>query len=129
MKLIEIIAILIQIESGGVDHAIGDNGDALGCLQIHAIYVADVNRIFHTHYTHHDALDREKAIEMTELYLMHYSDAGRLGKEPTVEDVVRMHNGGNNGWKKDCTIKYWEKFKAERLRLEFDKPNVVATLE
>ena len=118
MKLIEIIAILIQIESGGVDHAIGDNGDALGCLQIHAIYVADVNRVFHTHYTHHDALDREKAIEMTELYLMHYTTKERLGREPNVMDFVRNHNGGPNGYKKASTQKYWEKFKKHRRYAE-----------
>lgn len=114
MKLIEIIAILIQIESGGVDHAIGDNGDALGCLQIHAIYVADVNRVYHTNYTHKDALDRKKAIEMTQLYLMHYATKERLGREPHIQDFVRIHNSGPNGYKKDCSIKYWNKFQKHR---------------
>jgi hypothetical protein len=114
MKLIEIIAILIQIESGGVDHAIGDNGDALGCLQIHAIYVEDVNRIYKTNYKHRDALDRKKAIEMTQLYLMHYTTKERLGRQPHIQDFVRNHNGGPNGYKKKATIKYWEKFQKAR---------------
>ena len=32
---------LIAVESGGNDHAIGDNGLAYGCLQLHAAYVQD----------------------------------------------------------------------------------------
>lgn len=100
--------ILIQIESGGVDHAVGDNGKALGCLQIHAICVEDVNRIYRTNYKHYDALDREKAIEICKLYLMHYGDG------LTVKQVVKIWNGGPEGHKKEATKKYWEKFKKAR---------------
>ena len=29
-----------------------------------------------------------------------YATKARLGHEPTVEDVARIHNGGPDGWKK-----------------------------
>ena len=40
-----LIPVLIHVESGGDVNAIGDMGEAVGCLQIHEIMVDDVNRI------------------------------------------------------------------------------------
>jgi hypothetical protein len=44
---------LMVVESNGDCSAVGDDGKALGCLQIHACVVEDVNRIYGTSYDWH----------------------------------------------------------------------------
>ena len=111
MSYLKLIMALIAVESGGDDNAIGDGGKALGCLQIHAIYVRDVNRIAGTEYTHTDAFDRVKSITMTGIYLAHYGKRYTriTGKPVTYEVLARIHNGGPDGWKKPATLKSWKK--------------------
>ena len=41
-----------------------------------------------------------------------YATAARLGHDPTVQDIARIHNGGLNGYKMDATVHYWESVKA-----------------
>lgn len=112
--IVSLLALLILVESNGDDKAIGDNGKAKGCLQIHKIYVDDVNRIYGTKFTHDDCFDRAKAMEITKLYLLHYGKhyEKKTGKKVTLESLSRIHNGGLNGWKKEATLKYWLKVKA-----------------
>ena len=45
----KLITSLVQVESRGNSNAIGDNGKAIGCLQIHKGVVEDVNRIYGNH--------------------------------------------------------------------------------
>jgi len=101
----KLIPALIAVESRGNNHAIGDSGKAVGCLQIWPIMVEDVNRISHMHYTFADRYDREKSIEMCRIYLNHYAT-----NKPD-EYAARIWNGGPQGYKKDSTKKYWEKVK------------------
>ena len=105
----QLILAIIQVESSGNDMAVGDNGKAYGAMQMHAIYVDDVNRISAYKYKHEDAFDRGLAIEMFFLYTKHYATEERLGREPTMEDIARIHNGGPDGWKKESTVPYWNK--------------------
>ncbi len=56
--LSNLISALIIVESSGNDLAIGDNGRALGPLQIHRGVVQDVNRITGSHYRHQDMTNR-----------------------------------------------------------------------
>ena len=66
-------SLLITLESGGDCSAIGDNGRAVGCLQIHEIYVHDVNRIYKTKYRWpEDCYDLGKSIDISREYLEHY---------------------------------------------------------
>ena len=97
------------VESGGDVDAIGDGGDAVGCLQIHMCVIVDVNRVYGTNFTSQDRYDKFKSFTIAELYLTHYASVKRLGHEPTLEEYARMWNGGPNGHKKDSTIKYWQK--------------------
>jgi hypothetical protein len=115
MSLFKLILALIAVESGGDLAAVGDNGKALGCLQLHAIYVEDVNRIYKTSYKHEDAYDMNKATDIAVKYLMHYGKVyeNKTGHEATYEVLARIHNGGPNGWKKKATLKYWQKVKKE----------------
>ena len=104
-----------QVESGGDANAIGDNGNAVGSYQIWKIYVDDVNRINRIGYTdkysdpiQYDYNDRKSKYlsrYMVKTYLTHYGG--------TVEEMARKHNGGPTGHKKEATVKYWLKVKAE----------------
>ena len=107
--IVLLLPALIQVESSGIDSAVGDNGRAVGCLQLWQIYVRDVNRIAGTDYVYDDRYDRKKSIEMTKIYLRHYGSEKRLGHKPTLQDLARIHNGGPNGYKNPKTLKYWRK--------------------
>jgi hypothetical protein len=104
-----LLAALIAVESGGRTHAVGDGGKAVGVLQIHPITVRDVNRIAGTSYQLSDRLCPAKSRAMATIYLNHYASAKRLGREPRLEDMARMWNGGPNGHRKTATLGYWAK--------------------
>lgn len=105
MNLGPLIAALITVESNGNDMAIGDNGRAIGALQIHKAVVVDANRIAGTSYTHQQMTNRIAARRVCEIYLSHY------GKGCSTEQLARRWNGGPTGDRKSATITYWNKVK------------------
>jgi len=118
MGLLQLILILVSIESNGNNNAIGDRGRAIGCLQIHKIFVDDVNRILKRKaFTYADRKDRNKSIRMAIIYLRHYGTVykKRTGRDASIEVLVRMFNGGPRGYKKPQTNKYYKRFNNERL--------------
>ena len=99
-----LISALIIVESSGNDQAIGDNGRAVGPLQIHRGVVLDVNRITGSHYRHQDMTNRVAARAVCEAYLKHY------GRGKTTEEQARIWNAGPQGHKKKtATQAYWLK--------------------
>jgi hypothetical protein len=103
-----LIPALIKVESNGNNFAIGDRGNAVGCLQIWKIVIDDVNRILkEDKYTYTDRLSRKKSIEVCRIYLTHYA------KDKTEEQAARIWNGGPRGHTKEATKKYWEKVRKE----------------
>ncbi len=112
-----LILALISIESNGDDLARGDKNQAYGCLQIWSVYVQDANQYAGTSYAHKDAFSREAAIAMFRAYMARYANERRLGRPVTAEDIARIHNGGPNGYRKPATEAYWQKVKAELLRM------------
>ena len=107
-KLIDAIC---KVESNNGMYIAGDNGKAIGCLQIWKNVVDDVNKYSKVKYTYADRYDKVKSYEMFKLYIGHYATQKRLGRKPTNEDMARIWNGGPNGYKKTSTIKYWNKVK------------------
>ena len=106
--LSNLITALIAVESSGNDLAIGDNGRAVGPLQIHRGVVLDVNRFTGSHYRHQDMTNRAQARAVCEAYLTHY------GKGKNTEEQARIWNGGPQGHKKKtATQAYWAKVKKE----------------
>jgi len=103
-----------QIESRGNANAVGDNGRAIGCLQIWQAVVTDTNRIAGTSYSHADAFDRIKARQIASIYLNYYGK--RIGHAPTEQDYARIWNGGPRGHRKTATLSYWNKVKKELAR-------------
>ena len=89
----------------------GNDGE-LGPLQITKQYVDDVNRITGTSYSYYDRGAAGACYGMMWIYWDHYATVERLGHEPTMEDLARIHNGGPNGWKKASTKQYWRKVEA-----------------
>jgi len=107
MNLTNLISALMLVESSNNDLAIGDQGRAIGCLQIHKAVVLDVNRITGSHYRHQDMTNRVQARAVCQAYLTHY------GRGATTEQLARRWNGGPTGDRKAATVAYWAKVQKE----------------
>jgi hypothetical protein len=107
MNLTNLISALIAVESGGRDSAIGDQGRAIGPLQIHRAVVTDVNRITGAHYRHSEMTNRTIARKVCQAYLEHYA------RGATDEQAARRWNGGPTGDRKTATLGYWRKVEAQ----------------
>lgn len=116
----ELIAAMIQHESKGDDNATGDkyykktgklkpaSEWSYGSLQISPSCIKDYNKWYKTKFVAKDCQgNRELSIKVCIAYIDHYATAERLGHIPTDEDKARIHNGGPDGWKEECTNKYW----------------------
>jgi hypothetical protein len=103
--LFNLISALIMVESSNNDLAIGDQGRAIGCLQIHRAVVLDVNRITGSHYRWEAMTNRAQARAVCAAYLTHY------GRGATTEQLARRWNGGPTGDRKSATEAYWAKVK------------------
>ena len=103
MNLNNLISALMIVESSNNNLAIGDQGRAIGCLQIHRSVVLDVNRITGSHYRHQDMTNRAAARAVCQAYLTHY------GRGATTEQLARRWNGGPTGDRKTATVTYWRR--------------------
>jgi hypothetical protein len=111
ITLMQIILAIIAVESGGNDYAVGDSGKSYGCMQMTQAYVQDAADFANVDWVHKDAFDRDKSIDIFLAYMSRYATPERLGRPVTSQDIVRIHNGGPNGYKKQATEKYWIKIK------------------
>jgi hypothetical protein len=94
-------AAIEHVESGGDASAVGDEGRAVGCLQIHKILVDDANRILgRKEFSYADRSNRERSYKIYEVIVGQWSDASR-------ETIARRWNGGPSGEKKSQTKSYW----------------------
>lgn len=96
---------IAAIESGGDDLAFGRNGE-VGCLQVGACVLIDVNRATGKTYTRDQMFDRELALDVARAYLAIWCTEDRLYRAPTLRDAARIWHGGPNGWKKPHTFVY-----------------------
>lgn len=85
------IEAVIWMESRGVERCVGDNGEAVGVLQIHPIMVREANRILamqniKTVYSYDDRYSREKSIEMFKIVQEFYN------KEHDIDVALRVWN-------------------------------------
>ena len=114
-----------EVETGGVKNpemAVGDNGKAIGPLQLHEGYYNDAVK-FHPSlqsgryngYTYENCKGPgsfEYSKMVGNAYMAKYATTKRLGRTPTDEDFARIHNGGPYGWKRSSTLGYWRKVRA-----------------
>ena len=126
-----LLAIMI-VESNIDPNAIGDDGKALGILQIHEDYVTDANLLSiqggGKRFEHDDMFSQLYSVNVFCLYMQRWATESRLKKRVTQEDIARIHNGGPNGYKKKSTLKYWEKVQVELGLLDSYSENEVNSL-
>jgi len=114
MLALSLVGAIEQVESGGDVNAIGDNGKALGCLQIWEVCFNDVKHYPEMKgYVYKDVVKRDVAYLVFKLYMKRYATEKRLGRKVTDQDRARIWNGGPNGYKKSGTLNYWKKVKEE----------------
>jgi soluble lytic murein transglycosylase-like protein len=102
-RLLDAIA---QVESRRDPNAVGDHGRAIGVYQIHRDYWQDGTRILGTDWPYEDAVDPVKARQVVLAYLRHY------GRDLSLIDMARIHNGGPSGHKRQSTQDYARKIEA-----------------
>lgn len=100
------IAAEIQVESNGRDNAIGDDGKAIGCLQVHKACHKDSGVA--GNYT--NCFNRAYSIKVITSYLNRYCP--RAIKRNDFETMARTWNGGPNGKNNPATLVYWRKVQA-----------------
>lgn len=109
-----------KVESGGDVDAIGDrhlSNKAYGPYQIRDPYYRDAlaaNPKLGGSFDNVKGIGSEAYSErVMRAYMGRYATRSRLGREPTDEDIARIHNGGPNGWKNANTEAYWKKVQKE----------------
>jgi len=97
-----------QVESGGNNDAVGDNGNAIGAYQIWRGYWQDATDwckdISGSYESCHVRWYAERCMVA---YWHRY--ARRALKDGDYETLARIHNGGPKGHRKDATLGYWAK--------------------
>lgn len=114
ITLLELLCAIMSVETGGEpnpDEAIGDNGHAVGCMQIHMCVIEDVNRIYKTKYVSDDRYDRSMSLSIASRYLTYWGEhyTKTTGQKATTEVLARIWNGGPYGYKMQATLKYYKK--------------------
>ena len=102
-----LIDAIIYVESRGDVNAYNAKENAVGCLQIRPIMLREVNRLLgYNKYKLTDRWNKVKSIEMFNVIKQNTTN-------PTNENLARNWNGGWNGYKKQSTLKYWQKVKEQ----------------
>ena len=98
----QLIFALAIVESSLNPLAVGDNGNAVGYLQITPAVVEDVNTFYGTTYHMDDRYDTRKSVEICKKYLKYWGEVfeKKTGRPPSAEIYAKMWNGGCYAWKK-----------------------------
>lgn len=103
----EILAALRQVETGGAPDggrwAVGDGGQAIGPFQIHRAYWQDAG----LRGDFEDCRDLDYARAVVLAYWQRYCP--RALSDLDAEVLVRIHNGGPAGDRKESTRSFWGK--------------------
>ncbi len=105
--------------SGRTGPILGDQGRALGPLQIHRAYHAD-SRVAGDYERVAD-LDYSKRVATA--YLRRYAPAAWAAGD--VETLARIHNGGLTGHKRASTLPYLRKFRSVFNQVKNEKPKTI----
>lgn len=102
--LLSLLVALRAVESSNGTDISNGKGD----YQIESICVADVNRVYGTHYRYpRDVQNRKRAEEIAILYMAYWGP--RVEKNPTAETFARVFHRGPKNWNDAKGAKYWEK--------------------
>ena len=106
---------LAQVESSGKDDAVGDNGKAIGRMQIWEIYWKDaMAKCPKIGGTYQDCTSKVYAERIVVAYLLRYAPNAVASKD--WQTLARIHNGGPRGATKAATRGYWVKVRREMAK-------------
>ena len=118
VTITDVIYAIEEVESNRNPHAINTQENALGCLQIRPIMIADYNRITGEDLAHDVAYNRSMAYIIASTIFNHYMKGI---EKPNAKHLAFIWNGGGGAWRrvdypqKDTKQKmldiYWEKVK------------------
>ena len=118
VTITDVIYAIEEVESNRNPHAINKQENALGCLQIRPIMIADYNRITGEDLSHDVAYNRSMAYIIAQEIFFHYMKGI---ENPTAKHLAFIWNGGGGAWRRvdnpqeDTKQKmldiYWEKVK------------------
>lgn len=97
-----LIEAIRQVESGGNDSAVGDQGRSRGCYQIQAGYWRDATEYGRVTWPYSLVTSRPHAEQVIRWYWQRYH-------ADTDEKRARIHNGGPRGHLKSATLGYWRR--------------------
>jgi soluble lytic murein transglycosylase-like protein len=116
IAITDVIYAIEEVESNRDPYAINKQENALGCLQIRPIMIADYNRITGEDLAHDVAYNRSMAYIIASTIFNHYIKGI---ENPNAKHLAFIWNGGGSAWKrvdnpqKDRKQKmldsYWEK--------------------
>lgn len=111
-NMAEVLDILKWVESSNNPELVGDGGRSWGILQIQQVVIDDVNKKYGTQYVHSDAFDEACAEEIFHLYTTMWvvKLEKRHNRRATLEDMLRIWNGGPRGYQKSATDDYIIKY-------------------
>ena len=118
VTITDVIHAIEEVESNRNPYAINKKENALGCLQIRPIMIADYNRITKENLSHDIAYNRAMAYIIASTIFNHYMKGI---EKPNAKHLAFIWNGGGSAWKrvdnpqndqkqKNLDI-YWEKVK------------------
>jgi hypothetical protein len=87
-----VFSAIAQIESELNPKAYNKRENAVGIVQIRSLYLIDANEYLKTKYSHKDCYDVSISYALFKAYMKRW-------KAKTLEECIRLHNGGCN-WKR-----------------------------
>lgn len=103
---------MVQVESGGRLDLVGDNGKAIGPLQIHRICWVDAARYDKTLLSFGGKYEDCKRLEYAKKVVVAYWNC-YASNNASCEELACIHNGGPKGFGKKATQAYWAKVNKE----------------
>lgn len=114
----QVIRAVEIVESNGNELAVNKSENALGCMQLRPIFVADYNRITGFKVEHERALYRPMAHHMTKIVWLHYA---KQIDNLTARHLAYIHNGGGSAWRYADDPNYGNPAKRQKLENYYKK--------
>ena len=118
VTITDVIYAIEEVESNRNPHAINTQENALGCLQIRPIMIADYNRITGEDLAHDVAYNRSMAYIIASTIFNHYMKGI---ENPNAKHLAFIWNGGGGAWRRVNSPRsdskqrnlevYWDKVK------------------
>ena len=110
----EFIRKIGEIETGNNDDMSGENDMGRGRFGTYEICVRGSGLMDALGYTHEDMHDPKKSkhVFWAMMGIFTYQYWSKYGQPPTYEDLARMWAGGPNGYQKESTLRYLDKFRS-----------------